>query len=65
MLNPDIQKILDKQEINRYALVTGVAKRARQVAYNAEEKDIILQEKPISIALQELIDDKYYIILPR
>ncbi|MDO5014873.1 MAG: DNA-directed RNA polymerase subunit omega [Clostridia bacterium] len=65
MLNPDIKKLIDKQEINRYALVTGVAKRARQIASDAEDKDMILQDKPISMALQELIDDKYYIILPQ
>lgn len=45
----------------RYMLVTSVAKRARQIMRSGEE---IGNEKPVSIAVEELNDDKLTIRYP-
>lgn len=63
MFNPDLRNVL-KNRTSRYSLVTAVAKRAREVAAEAEEKGEILDEKPVSIALDEIISGKYEIIEP-
>ncbi len=63
MLNPDLNSIL-KDNLSRYSLVTATAKRAREIAVENEEEKIISTEKPVSVALQEIIDGKYTIIEP-
>ncbi|NLA72621.1 MAG: DNA-directed RNA polymerase subunit omega [Clostridiales bacterium] len=63
MLNPDLNSIL-KDNLSRYSLVTATAKRAREIAVENEEEKIISTEKPVSVALQEIIDGKYSIIEP-
>ena len=44
---------------SRYALVIAVAKRAREITDDANDKGIILEEKPVNIAIQEFIDGKF------
>ena len=52
MLAPnDIEEL--KGENSRYAVVVGVAKRARQIAEEAEENKEILIEKPVSLAIND------------
>lgn len=52
MLAPnDIEEL--KGENSRYAVVVGVAKRARKIAEEAEENKEILIEKPVSLAIQD------------
>lgn len=52
MLAPnDIEELKGKN--SRYAVVVGVAKRARQIAERAEEEKEILVEKPVSLAIQD------------
>lgn len=52
MLAPnDIEEL--KGENSRYAVVIGVAKRARQLAEEAEENKEILVEKPVSLAIDD------------
>ena len=52
MLAPsDIEEL--KGENSRYAVVVGVAKRARQIAEEAEAEKQILIEKPVSLAIQD------------
>ena len=52
MLAPnDIEELQGKN--SRYAVVIGVAKRARQIAEEAEENKEILIEKPVSLAIQD------------
>lgn len=41
---------------SRYALVIAVAKRAREISEKADEDKIILTEKPVVIAINELLD---------
>jgi DNA-directed RNA polymerase omega subunit len=63
MLNQDLSKVL-KGHISRYSLVTATAKRAREIAIeNLEEKNLST-EKPVTVALGEIIDGKYKIIEP-
>ncbi len=63
MFNPDLRNVL-KSKTSRYSLVTAVAKRARDIAIDAQEKGEILDEKPVSLALDEIINGKYVIVEP-
>jgi len=64
MLRPtDIEKLQGNK--SRYAVVIGVAKRAREIAEKAEQEGTILVEKPVSIAIEEIMEGKYKILLPR
>ena len=63
MLNPDLKGILN-QGISRYSLVTATAKRAREIAEEAEANKEIITEKPVSLALEEILDGQFKIIEP-
>ena len=57
MLYPAMNKL--KSHIpNRYMLVNVVALRARQIADDAEEAGVQLDEKPVTLAIQEVADGK-------
>ena len=63
MLRPtDIEKL--KGNKSRYAVVVGVAKRAREIAAEAEEESRILLDKPVSLAVADLTDGDYKIMMP-
>ncbi len=53
MLNPAIGELIDAYE-NRYRLVLEVAKKAREIAGEAEQKGEIIVEKPVSLAITQL-----------
>ena len=57
MLNPAIGKLIENYE-NRYRLVTDVANCARKISNEAERKEEILIEKPVSIAINKIASDK-------
>lgn len=57
MLYPAMNDLL-KEIPSRYMLVNVVAQRARQIATEAEENEISLNEKPVSIAIQEVAEGK-------
>ncbi len=63
MLNPDLRNVL-KGKTSRYSLVLATAKRAREIAEDAEEKGEIIVEKPVTLAVNEFIDGKYLIEEP-
>lgn len=63
MLNADLNKVL-KGKTSRYSLVIATAKRARIIAEEAEEKNEIIVEKPVTLALDEFLEGKYEIIEP-
>lgn len=63
MFNPDLRNVL-KNKTSRYSLVTAVAKRAREIAGDAQENGEILEEKPVSLALDEIINGKYAVVEP-
>ena len=57
MLYPAMNKL--KSHIpNRYMLVNVVALRARQIADDAEEAGVQLDEKPVTLAINEVADGK-------
>ena len=55
MLYPPVADLLEKVE-SRYLLVNVVAKRARQIAAEAEELHEDLPEKPVTMAINEVAD---------
>ena len=57
MLYPPVADLL-KNVDSRYLLVNVVAQRARQIAAEAEEYQEELPEKPVTLAIQEVADDK-------
>ncbi len=63
MFNPDLRGVLTNH-LSRYSLVTATAKRAREIAESAEEKKIIMTEKPVSVALEEILAGDYVIVEP-
>ncbi len=69
MLNPDLRTIL-KNHLSRYSLVTATAKRAREIAIENEENKklsldkVVSVEKPVTIALNEILEGKYTIVEP-
>lgn len=57
MLYPAMSK-LTSYVPNRYMLVNVVARRARQIAEEAEETGEHLEEKPVTIAVNEVAEGK-------
>ena len=57
MLYPAMKDLLEKIP-SRYELVNVVAHRAREIAAEAEAAGEPLDEKPVSIAIQEVADGK-------
>ena len=57
MLYPAMSDLLEKIN-NRYLLVNIAAKRARDIAQDAEDHEEKLADKPVSIALNHIIDGK-------
>lgn len=60
MIDPPIDKLIKKAEC-RYALVMGVASRAKQLV--TQEADYLeeTKQKPISVAAHEIYDGKVVI----
>ncbi len=57
MLYPAMKDLLE-QVPSRYQLVNVVAQRARKIADSAEEAGIPLEDKPVSMAIQDVADGK-------
>ena len=57
MLYPAMNK-LTSYIPNRYMLVNVVARRARQIAEAADESGEHLEDKPVTMAIQEVADGK-------
>ena len=63
MLAPsDIEELKGKN--SRYAVVIGVAKRARKIAEEAEENKEILIEKTVSLAIQDFRAGDCSLVMP-
>lgn len=54
MLHPAMSDLLEKVD-NRYLLVNVAAKRARQIAEEAEINELKLTEKPVKLALDDIV----------
>lgn len=55
MLYPAMNELL-AQVPSRYQLVNVVAARARKISSKAEREDLMLEEKPVSIAIREIAE---------
>ncbi|XOQ48990.1 MAG: DNA-directed RNA polymerase subunit omega [Eubacteriales bacterium] len=64
MLKPSADLIIGPDQ-SRYSLVVAVSKRARKIASEAEEKGEILTEKPVDLAVHELMEHKYIVVEPK
>ncbi len=53
MLNPSIGVLIQNNE-SRYKLVLDVAKKARQIAKEAQDNEQIIIEKPVTLAMDEM-----------
>ena len=60
MLYPPMASLVEKVG-SRYLLVNLVARRARQIAAEAEEEGIVLDKKPVSSAIDEVYTGKLFI----
>ena len=61
MLRPmDIEQL--KGNKSRYAIVIGVAKRAREIADGFKEEGVITDEKPVLLAIEDFKNHKYNIL---
>lgn len=63
MLKPTNESIIPEGQ-SRYSLVVAVAKRARQIASEAEAKGEILVEKPVDLAVVDFENHRYKIVNP-
>lgn len=61
MIKPIPDSSIDAKQ-SRYSLVIAVSKRARQISADAEKNKQILKEKPVEVATQEFLDNKFTII---
>ncbi len=61
MLKPSADLIITPNE-SRYSIVVAVAKRARQIAGDAEARGEILIEKPVDLAVHDFMQHKFRII---
>ena len=57
MLYPPVADLL-KNVDSRYLLVNVIAKRAREIAIEAEERQEELKEKPVTLAIKEVAEGK-------
>ena len=61
MLKPtDIERLKGKN--SRYAVVIGVAKRARSIAQDADDNGVVLTEKPVSLAILDFTEGDYKMV---
>lgn len=61
--NPDLTPLL-QNHTSRYSLVIATAKRAREIAQEAKDNKEELLDKPVSLALKELLDGEYVLNEP-
>lgn len=57
MLYPPMGDLMDKVG-SRYLLVNMVARRAREISDEAEEEGLIIDEKTVSLAINEIYSGK-------
>lgn len=51
-------------KVSRYALVIGVAKRARQITKDFEDRGVISDEKSVLLAIEDFKEHKINILQP-
>lgn len=63
MLKPSAN-IVDCPYSSRYALVVAVAKRAREIAQEAEDAHQVLIQKPVELAVRDFVEHRCTIVEP-
>ncbi len=63
MFRPSVDDMLANR-VTRYSLVIAVAKRAREIAVEFEQENIITTKKPVLLAIEEFREHKYNILEP-
>jgi len=63
MLKPS-ENIIRTPHMNQYSLVIAVAKRARQISERAEIQGLKLTDKPVDLAVQDFVHERYRIVEP-
>lgn len=58
MLNPSNKQILKEEGDSKYTMVMVIAKRARQIIDGSEPLVETKSNKPVTIALEEFLQDK-------
>ena len=61
MHRPSANEILKDGE-SYYSLVIGVAKRAREIAEEAETNGVVLVEKPVQLAVEQFTSGEYHLV---
>jgi DNA-directed RNA polymerase subunit omega len=61
---PSFDLLLDKVE-SKYELVVAAAKRARVLTENSNGDDSLESQKPVTVALVEIAQDKLFIERPK
>ena len=62
MMDPTVTSLL-KQIPNRYMIVNVAAQLAREISERAEREDQYLDDKPVSIALQDIAHGKVHVVM--
>ena len=57
MLRPSMYQIIDRHD-SYYEFVVAVSQRARDIADSAEQEGVLLDEKPVSMAVEEFASGK-------
>ncbi len=61
MLKPQIAQLLNECD-SPYSLVVTIAKRSRDIAQEALDNKVILEDKPVNMAIDEFGDHKFKIV---
>ena len=64
MFRPSVDDMMSGKK-SRYALVIGVAKRAREIADEIGNMDFNETEKPVNLAIKDFKEHKYEILEPQ
>lgn len=57
---PSVTDLVNNHE-NCYSFVAAIAKRAREIAEKANDEGIMLEEKPVKLAVKEYEEGKFRI----
>ena len=61
MLYPTINELIRDTD-SRYSLVIAVAKRARQIAQDAEDENRHLKDNPVKLAINDFAEHRVHIV---
>lgn len=61
MLKKGVYQLLNEND-SAYSLVVAIAKRSREISDEALENHITLDEKPVSLAVDEFAEHKYKVL---